>query len=98
MYSSTESFDSSLVLNDSGSSSTAPSRFPRMLVENQPSRPSMRAFRPGAMMVFISVCPVLKSLPATGTPFFCASSSMAGKSTERLGAPLAYGTPSFSAA
>ena len=28
----------------------------------------MRAFRPGAMIVFIRVWPVLKSLPAIGTP------------------------------
>jgi hypothetical protein len=47
------------------------------------------------MIVFIRVWPVLKSLPATGTPFCAASSSRAGKSTERLGAPLAYGTPSL---
>src|SRR5258707_11708687 len=63
MYSSTDSFDSSLVLNDSGSSSTSPSRLPRILVEYQPCRPSIRALRPGAMIVFISVWPVLKSLP-----------------------------------
>ena len=36
MYSSTPSFDSSLVLKLSGSSSTSPSRLPRMLVEYQP--------------------------------------------------------------
>ena len=44
----------------------APSRFPRMLIENQPVRPSMRALRPGAIIVFIRVCPVLKSLPEMG--------------------------------
>src|SRR5256886_11117751 len=48
MYSSTPSFDSSLVLNDSGSSSTSPSRLPRMLVEYQPARPSIRALNAGA--------------------------------------------------
>ena len=47
MWSSTPSFETSLVLNDSGSSSTSPSRLPRMLVEYQPSMPSRRAFRPG---------------------------------------------------
>src|SRR5215470_4784539 len=44
----TESLDSSLVLNEPGSSSTSPSRFPRMLVENQALRPIMRALKPGA--------------------------------------------------
>src|SRR5690606_41046245 len=53
---STESLDSSLVLNDAGSSSTSPSRFPRMLVEYQPASPSMRALMPGASTVFIQVC------------------------------------------
>ena len=56
---------------------------------NQPSSPSMRAFRPGAMIVLISVCPVLKSFPAIGTPRSSASFTSAGKSTDRLGAPLA---------
>jgi hypothetical protein len=68
MCSSTPSFDSSFVLNESGSSRTAPSRFPRMFVENQPSIPSIRALKPGARIVFMSVCPVLKSFPAIGTP------------------------------
>ncbi len=98
MYSSTPSFDSSFVLKDSGSSSTSPSRFPRMFVLNQPLSPSMRALRPGARMVFISVCPVLKSLPAIGTPRSRASCRSAGMSTVRLGAPLANGTPSMIAA
>ena len=44
---STLSFDSSLVLNDAGSSRTSPSRFPRILVEYQPASPSMRAFSRG---------------------------------------------------
>jgi hypothetical protein len=48
----------------------------------------MRAFRPGAMTVFIHVWPVLKSLPDTGTPRATARSSSAGKSAERFGAPL----------
>src|SRR3990167_1939580 len=68
MASSTDPFDTSFDRNEPGSSSTSPSRLPRILVENQPARPSIRAFRPGAMIVFIIVCPVLKSLPATGTP------------------------------
>ncbi len=58
-------------------------------MEYQPSTPSMRALKAGASTVFIRVWPVLKSLPATGTSFCSASSSMAGKSTDRLGAPLA---------
>src|SRR6187551_2550737 len=67
IVSSTPSFDTSLVLKLSGSSSTSPSRLPRMLVENQPRMPSMRAFMPGARIVFINVWPVLKSLPLIGT-------------------------------
>ena len=67
MCSSTPSFDSSLVLKLSGSSSTSPSRLPRMFVEYQPDRPSMRALSIGASTVLISVWPVLKSLPEIGT-------------------------------
>ena len=67
-------------------------------MENQPLRPSMRALKPGARMVFISVWPVLKSLPQIGASICLRSSSMAGMSTVRFGAPLAKGTPSFSAA
>ena len=55
----------------------------------------MRALMPGAMTVFIQVCPVLKSLPEIGTPRRLASSSSAGVSTARLGAPLQYGTSSM---
>ena len=51
--------------------------------------------KPGARIVFISVCPVLKSLPQIGVPVFLASSSIAGKSHERFGAPLAYGMPAL---
>ena len=36
-------------------------------MEYQPSTPSMRALNPGARIVFISVWPVLKSLPVIGT-------------------------------
>src|SRR5713101_8626335 len=93
MYSSTLSLDSSLVLKEPGSSRTSPSRLPRMFVENQPSSPSMRALKPGARMVFISVWPVLKSFPQMATPWSCASVWIAGISTVRLGAPLAKGTP-----
>ena len=82
-------------MNDAGSSSTSPSRLPRMLVEYQPASPSMRALRPGAMMVFIQVWPVLKSLPEIGTPRSLASCTSAGISTERFGAPLQNGTPSM---
>src|SRR6185436_1390388 len=98
MYSSTESFDSSLVLNDSGSSNTSPSRLPRMLVEYQPCNPSMRDFKPGAMMVFINGGPVLKSLPQIASLFLSARDIIAGMSPVRFGAPLAKGTPHLSAA
>jgi hypothetical protein len=69
-----------------------------MLVENQPETPSMRALKAGARTVFIMVCPVLKSLPQMGAAFFLESSTMAGVSTVRFGAPLANGTPSLNAA
>ena len=58
----------------------------------------MRAFSPGAISVFMNVCPVLKSLPHTGRFVSRASSSSAGVSVVRFGAPLAYGTPILSAA
>src|ERR1043166_6557898 len=98
MYSRAEDLLTSLDRNDPGSSSTSPSRLPRMLVENQPARPSMRDFRPGAIRVFMNVWPVLKSLPELGTCRSRASSVRAGVSVVRCGAPLAYGTPDLSAA
>ena len=42
--------------------------------------------------VFMNVWPVLKSLPQTGTLRCFASSSRAGISALKFGAPLAYGT------
>jgi hypothetical protein len=90
--------ETSLVLKFSGSSRTSPSRLPRMLVEYQPRMPSIRDLNPGARMVFIRVWPVLKSLPVKGTLLRPASSTMQGRSTDRLGAPLAKGTPLTSAA
>ena len=98
MYSSEPSFDSSLVLNDCGSSSTSPSRLPRMFVENHPFTPSSRALKAGASTVFMSVWPVLKSLPQIGAEYCLESSMSALVSTVRFGAPLAKGTPSFKAA
>ena len=58
----------------------------------------MRDFRPGAKMVFISVWPVLKSLPQIGMRQISASSTNAGISTVKFGAPFANGTPDFRAA
>ena len=50
----------------------------------------MRALKPGARIVFISVWPVLKSLPPIGTPFCLRQLHAApAMSTVRLGAPLA---------
>src|SRR5438128_11581347 len=66
MYSSTPSLDSSLVLNDSGSSNTSPSRLPRMFVEYQPARPSIRALKAGASTVFIIGWPDIEVLPPGG--------------------------------
>src|SRR5467141_3808077 len=64
MCSSRPSFDASLVLNDSGSSSTSPSRLPRMLVEYQPERPSMRALNAGASTLFKTGQTMMKSVLA----------------------------------
>jgi hypothetical protein len=58
----------------------------------------MRALKPGARIVFISVWPVLKSLPVIGTLLAAASSSMHGMSMARFGAPLPNGTPELIAA
>ena len=69
-----------------------------MFVEYQPFTPSRRAFRPGAMMVLISVWPVFMSLPASGDLVCAASSCSAGMSAVRLGAAFTNGRPSFSAA
>src|SRR4029077_11030654 len=66
MCSSTDNLDSSLVLNEPGSSRTSPSRLPRMFVENHPLRPIMRALKPGARLVLIRVCAVLKVLRQMG--------------------------------
>ena len=52
----------------------------------------------GESTVFTMVWPVLKSLPPIAIPRSLASCSIAGKSQVRLGAPLAKGTPSISAA
>src|SRR5271170_3779039 len=98
MTSRTPSLDSSLVLKDSGSSRTSPSRLPRMLVEYHPETPSMRVLKAGARTVLMKVCPVLKSLPQMGAFILRESSLSAGMSTVRLGAPLAKGMPSLSAA
>ena len=75
-------------LKEPGSFNTSPSRFPKILVEYQPFRPRERALKPGARMVFMRVCPVLKSLPAMATLRSRASSRRAGVSTARFGAPL----------
>ena len=89
---STSSLDSSLVLNESGSKSTSPSRLPRMFVENQPLSPSMRVFSIGASTVLTSVWPVLKSLPQIGTSCSLASCVNAGVSKARLVRSIAIGT------
>ena len=60
--------------------------------------PISRAFRPGAMIVLMSVWPVFRSLPTTGVRVSAASWSSAGTSALRFGAAFAYGTPSLRAA
>src|SRR5258707_3564596 len=84
MYSSAAIFDSCFVLKDPGSSSTSPSRLPKIFVEYHPSSPSIRALNAGASTVFIMVCPVLKSLPQIATLCSSASCWMAGISTVRF--------------
>ena len=64
----------------------------------QPATPSIRALNIGDSTVLSIVWPVLKSLPPIATPWRAAKSTIAGKSQVRLGAPLANGTPSISAA
>ena len=43
------------------------------------------------MVVFISVWPVLKSLPQMGAPVFSANSTRAGTSPDRFGGAVAVG-------
>jgi len=62
----TPDLETSLDLNEPGSSRTSPSRFPRMFVEYQPLTPSWRLRRTGATTVLSKVWPVLKSLPQIG--------------------------------
>ena len=57
---------SSFVLNDSGSSSTSPSRLPRMLVEYQPFDAEQPRLEAGRDERLHQVWPVLRSLPAIG--------------------------------
>ena len=82
----------------SGASSTSPSRLPRMFVENHPERPRQRVRSMGESTVFMSVCPVLKSLPAIGTFCCFAKSHISGMSIHKLGAPITKGAPSAMAA
>ena len=58
----------------------------------------MRVLKAGARTVLMKVWPVLKSLPQMGAFILRESSFSAGMSTVRLGAPLAKGMPSLSAA
>jgi hypothetical protein len=63
-----------------------------------PWTPSSLAFSPGAMMVLMRVCPVLRSLPARGVFVLAARATRAGISAVKFGAALAYGMPSRMAA
>ena len=67
-------------------------------MENHPDIPSIRAFSPGAMSVFMKVWPVLKSLPQIGRLRIARQIPSTWVSVVRLGAPLAYGMPILSAA
>jgi hypothetical protein len=69
-----------------------------MFVEYHPLTPISRAFRPGATIVLMSVCPVFRSFPAKGDPVVAASRVNAGMSPLRFGAAFAYGMPSLIAA
>jgi len=69
-----------------------------VLSARDPQSNEERALKAGASTVFISVWPVLKSLPQMGTSRSRDSSSIAGMSTVKFGAPFAKGTPSISEA
>jgi len=64
-----------------------------MLVENQPETPSIRALKGRRKHRLHQRLPGLEVLAADGAEFFFESSTIAGTSTVRFGAPLANGTP-----
>ena len=96
--SNVESLLTSFVWKLAGSSSTSPSRLPKMFVENHPDNPKQRVPMIGAKPDLTKVCPVLKSFPAIGIFVFSANSHMAGMSTVVFGAPMMKGAPSERAA
>ena len=98
MVSSTLDLVTSLALKAWGSSSTSPSRLPRMLVENQPSRPSMRALSAGRDDGLHHRLAALEVTAGDRHALLRASSCSAGVSTLTLGVALAKGTPSLRAA
>ena len=73
-----------------GSSRTRPSRLPKMLWPTQLMTCRLRWANIGASTVFISVSPVLPSLPPWSDPVVSASSSSAGIEAPRLGVKLMY--------
>ena len=98
MLSRVESLETSLVWKLAGSSSTRPSRLPRMLVENQPFKPKQRRADDGGETALHERLSGFEVLAAMGIFVFSASSHMAGMSTVVLGAPITKGAPSAKAA
>jgi len=81
-----------LVLNEPGSSSTSPSRLPRMFVRTS-LRGQHARFEAGGQDGLHHVWPVLKSLPQMVPPSRSPISESLDISTVRLGAPLPNGWP-----
>src|SRR4029079_10890735 len=81
-----------------GSSRTTPSRLPKMLWPTQLRILKLRYANMGASTVFMSVSPVLPSLPQVDVLRSLASSRAAGKDEPSDGVKLMYGTPRSSAA
>src|SRR5437868_9019119 len=81
-----------------GSSSTRPSRLPKMLWPTQLRMRQLRAANIGASTDFSRVSPVLPSLPPMGDRFSEANSWMAGNEAPSDGVKLTYGQPRSMAA
>src|SRR2546426_12014151 len=76
-----------------GSSRTMPSRLPKMLWPTQLRILKLRWANMGASTVFMSVSPVLPSLPLTVVLRSAARLSAAGEGAPKDGVEVAYRTP-----
>src|SRR5262245_19518002 len=81
-----------------GSSSTRPSRLPKMLWPTQLRISRWRCLNIGASTVFIRVSPVLPSLPVVHVLRCSHNSSAAGTDEPSDGVKLTYGKPRSSVA